>query len=166
MVRSKAILVADVGQNQIWCANNFKIREGRFLTTGGMGTMGYSVPAAIGAKLARPTREVIAVCGDGSFQMSFMELATAVQHGADIKVIVMKNNYLGMVREVQDKAYGGRLIAVSLEGSPDFIKLAAAYGINGVRVNDEKSMTEAFELLKKNTPCVIECVVDDFESTL
>lgn len=159
-------VVADVGQNQIWTATHYKMKKGRFLTSGGMGTMGYAVPAAIGAKLADEKSEVLAICGDGSFQMSFMELATAVQHGADIKVIVMKNNYLGMVREVQDKAYGGRLIAVSLEGSPDFIKLAAAYGINGVRVNDEKSMTEAFELLKKNTPCVIECVVDDFESTL
>ena len=159
-------VVADVGQNQIWTATHYKMKKGRFLTSGGMGTMGYAVPAAIGAKLADEKSEVLAICGDGSFQMSFMELATAVQHGADIKVIVMKNNYLGMVREVQDKAYGGRLIAVSLEGSPDFIKLAAAYGINGVRVNDEKSMTEAFELLKKKTPCVIECVVDDFESTL
>ncbi len=159
-------VVADVGQNQIWTATHYKMKKGRFLTSGGMGTMGYAVPAAIGAKLADEKSEVLAICGDGSFQMSFMELATAVQHGADIKVIVMKNNYLGMVREVQDKAYGGRLIAVSLEGSPDFIKLAAAYGINGVSVNDEKSMTEAFELLKKNTPCVIECVVDDFESTL
>ena len=159
-------VVADVGQNQIWTATHYKMKKGRFLTSGGMGTMGYAVPAAIGAKLADEKSEVLAICGDGSFQMSFMELATAVQHGADIKVIVMKNNYLGMVREVQDKAYGGRFIAVSLEGSPDFIKLAAAYGINGVRVNDEKSMTEAFELLKKNTPCVIECVVDDFESTL
>lgn len=159
-------VVADVGQNQIWTATYYKIKKGRFLTSGGMGTMGYAVPAAIGAKLADKKSEVLAVCGDGSFQMSFMELATAVQHGVDIKVIVMKNNYLGMVREVQDKAYGGRLIAVSLEGSPDFIRLAEAYGIKGVRVSDEESMDKAFELIKQSGPCVIECAVDDFESTL
>lgn len=92
MFRSKAILVADVGQNQIWCANNFRIREGRFLTTGGMGTMGYSIPAAIGAKFARPDRDVIVICGDGSFQMGLNELATIAGNQLGIKIIIMKTH--------------------------------------------------------------------------
>lgn len=159
-------VVADVGQNQIWAAANYKMHSGRFLTSGGMGTMGYAVPAAIGAKMADEESEVLAVCGDGSFQMSFMELATAVQHGVDIKVVVMKNNYLGMVRELQDKGYEGRRAAVSLDGSPDFIKLADSYGIRGVRVTDKSDMKKAYEALNKPGLCVIECVVDDDESTL
>lgn len=112
MFRSKAILVADVGQNQIWCANNFRIREGRFLTTGGMGTMGYSIPAAIGAKFARPDRDVIVICGDGSFQMGLNELATIAGNQLGIKIIIMKNARLGMVRELQDKHYGGRHLSL------------------------------------------------------
>lgn len=85
MFRSKAILVADVGQNQIWCANNFRIREGRFLTTGGMGTMGYSIPAAIGAKFARPDRDVIVICGDGSFRWGLMSLRLLQAISSELK---------------------------------------------------------------------------------
>lgn len=140
-------IVADVGQNQIWTSRyNFK-NGGRFLTSGGMGTMGYSIPAAIGAKMADPERETIALCGDGAFQMNFMELATAVQFNVDIKVIVFANNRLGMVRELQDRGYNGRETAVFLDGSPDFIKLADAYGIPSMRVSDEKTVDEAVEKL-------------------
>lgn len=105
---SRSIVVGDVGQNQIWTAANIFLSDGRFLTSGGMGTMGYSLPAAIGAKCADPEREVVAVCGDGSFQMQFAELATAVQHGINVKLIVMRNRWLGMVREVQERTYGSR----------------------------------------------------------
>jgi acetolactate synthase-1/2/3 large subunit len=125
------VVVADVGQNQIWTANNTSLDGGRFLTSGGMGTMGYSVPAAIGAKKADASAEVVAICGDGSFQMQSMELATIMQHDIPIKIVVMVNKTLGMVRELQDLKYGGRHSAVSLDGSPDFIKLASAYGIEG-----------------------------------
>ena len=160
-------VVADVGQNQIWSATSYKIRDGRFLTSGGMGTMGYSVPAAIGAKLADENHPVIAICGDGSFQMSFMELATAVQHNVDIKIVVMKNNYLGMVREVQTNVYKNHLTAVSLEGSPDFITLAKAYGIPAMRVDSDETAKMAIDKLASHKGCyLVECVVDDFESTL
>ena len=92
-----------MGQNQIWAARNFNVKEGRFLTSGGLGTMGYSVPAAIGAKIAKPHRQVVAVCGDGSFQMCMCELGTLIQNGVDIKIIIMENQRLGMVREFQDR---------------------------------------------------------------
>ena len=98
MMEDDAILTADVGQNQIWAANNFNTKEGRFLTSGGMGTMGYALPAAIGAKLAKPKRQVVAVCGDGSFQMSMCELATANQNQVPLKLVVMRNKFLGMVK--------------------------------------------------------------------
>ncbi len=160
-------VVADVGQNQIWSATSYKIRDGRFLTSGGMGTMGYSVPAAIGAKLADENHPVIAICGDGAFQMSFMELATAVQHNVDIKIVVMKNNFLGMVREVQTNVYKNHLTAVSLDGSPDFITLAEAYGIPAMRVDSEETAQKAINKLASHKGCyLVECVVDDFESTL
>lgn len=131
MLPSKSILVADVGQNQIWCANNFRIKEGRFLTTGGMGTMGYSVPAAVGAKFARPDREVVVVCGDGSFQMGMNELGTIAQNHLNVKIIIMRNDRLGMVRELQKNNYNSRYTATFLdEETPDFMKIAEAYNID------------------------------------
>lgn len=160
-------VVADVGQNQIWTASSYKIKDGKFLTSGGMGTMGYSVPAAIGAKLAAPDQHVIAICGDGAFQMQFMEIATAIQHNANIKIVVITNNYLGMVREVQTRLYGDRLTAVSLDGSPDFVKLAQAFGIEAMRVDDISKAQAAFELLsRKDGISLVEVVVPDRESTL
>lgn len=118
MMEEDAILAADVGQNQIWSARNFNVKEGRFLTSGGLGTMGYSIPAAIGAKLAKPKRQVVAVCGDGSFQMSMCELGTICQDQVDVKIILMQNGRLGMVKELQDRLYGGRHIATTLDGNP------------------------------------------------
>lgn len=160
MLRSKAILIADVGQNQIWCANNFKIREGRFLTTGGMGTMGYSIPAAIGAKFARPTRDVVAVCGDGSFQMSLNELATIVQNNLSVKIIVMKNSRLGMVRELQDNNYGKRHSATILNDAPDIELLAKAYGIKCAKANtNEEAEKIAQEMVKSDEAFILVCSV-------
>ena len=165
---ANTVVAADVGQNQIWTATGYHFKDGgRFITSGGMGTMGYSVPAAIGAKMADPTRPVIAVCGDGSFQMNFMELATAVQHNVPIKIIVMTNHRLGMVRELQTNGYNDRLTAVFLDGSPDFIKLAEAYGIKSHRVTDNDSMDTAIDLLVNSDElCLIEVMVDDRVKTL
>lgn len=161
------IVVADVGQNQIWTANGFKVKDGRFLTSCGMGTMGYSVPASIGVKLAKPEAPVIAVCGDGSFQMSFMELATAVQHDVSIKVIVMVNNRLGMVCELQNKAYNHHEMAVHLDGSPDFVKLAEAYGIPSMRVDDNSQIDDAIDrLFNEKGIFLLECSVAPNETTL
>ncbi len=132
-----AVVAADVGQNQIWAANHLSFQNGRFLTSGGMGTMGYSVPAAVGAKLAAPGRQTVVICGDGSFQMQMNELATVCQEGLDVKIVVMKNGRLGMVRELQQNQYGGTFSGIFLDGSPDFLKLAAAYGIPCARLSDE-----------------------------
>ncbi len=164
----QSVIVADVGQNQIWTANNIFLREsGRFMTAGGMGTMGYSIPAAIGAKMASPESQVIAVCGDGSFQMQMMELATAVQHKIAVKIIVMVNHYLGMVREVQENAYGNRLIGVSLDGSPQFDMIARAYGIEAETVDNPADVDGAVErLLKSEDSYLLQVIVDDTEKTI
>ncbi|MBQ8171236.1 MAG: biosynthetic-type acetolactate synthase large subunit [Oscillospiraceae bacterium] len=162
-----SVVVADVGQNQIWAAANITFHGGRFLTSGGMGTMGYSIPAAIGAKAASPDKEVIAICGDGSFQMQMMELATAIQHDINIKVIVMRNNYLGMVRELQEKGYDNRLTAVSLDGSPRYTKIAEAYGIEAALVDSpEAAETAVKQLISSDRPFLIEVSVEEHEKTI
>ncbi len=164
---NNTIVSADVGQNQIWTANHFQVREGKFITSGGMGTMGYSVPAAVGAKLASPESQVIAICGDGSFQMQMMELGTIMQHNVAVKIVVMTNRRLGMVRELQTKQYSDRQIAVHLDGSPDFITLASAYGIPTLRVSNPNEIDEAIDkMLSAETPFFVECMVSPDESTL
>lgn len=162
-----SVVVADVGQNQIWTANNIALSGGRFMTSGGMGTMGYSLPAAIGAKKADEAAEVVAVCGDGSFQMQFMELATMIQHGINVKVIVMVNGRLGMVRELQDNRYGGRQTAVFLDGSPDFIKLAEAYGISGEEVSEIGQAGGAIaRMLETDRPYLLSVRVSETEKSV
>lgn len=166
-VEADAVLVADVGQNQIWSANCFRVRNGRFLTSGGMGTMGYSVPASMGAWLASSGRQVIAVCGDGSFQMQMMELGTIKQHGIKSKIIVMNNTKLGMVRELQDKNYGGRHSGVDLSGSPDFNLLAEAYGIPHARIGNMSEAGQAIDqMLNTDGPFLLECIINPKEGSL
>lgn len=161
------VCVADVGQNQIWTANHFKTRKGRFLTSGGMGTMGYSVPAAVGAKLACPELPVVAVCGDGSFQMQMMELATICQNKIPVKIVLMTNNRLGMVNELQKNLYKGNTTAVFLDGSPDFIQLAKAYGIPAERVEKAEDIDGAIDrLTNAKEAYLIECRVSPDERSL
>ncbi|MCR4902897.1 MAG: biosynthetic-type acetolactate synthase large subunit [Butyrivibrio sp.] len=156
-----AIYVADVGQNQIWSCEYFKVRDGRFLTSGGMGTMGYSIPAAMGAKMAAPERQVVAVCGDGSFQMSMMELATARQHGAMLKIIVLKNGYLGMVREYQHYSYKDKYEMVELKGDPDLCLLARAYDMTYFQISDNDGMEKTIiEFLTDKNSSILEVDVD------
>ena len=160
MLRPKSILVADVGQNQIWCANSFKVSDGRFFTSGGMGTMGYSVPAAMGAKLARPSRDVVAVCGDGSFQMSMNELATIAENGLNVKIIVMRNTVLGMVHELQDMFYESRYAVTELGTTPDFGRIASAYGIESAFASsNDEALELAQKMLKSDKPFVLICSV-------
>lgn len=158
------IYVADVGQNQIWSCGYHIVKKGRFLTSGGMGTMGYSIPAAMGAKLADSKRQVIAVCGDGSFQMSMMELATMRQHNVPVKIVVLKNNYLGMVREYQHYTYKDNYSVVDLSGSPDLEKLSAAYDMDFLRLlNMDKAEETIDAFLKEDKSMLLECIIDPMD---
>ena len=163
----EAILTTEVGQNQMWAAQYYKYLKPRtFLTSGGLGTMGYGLPAAIGAQVAFPNRLVIGISGDGSFQMNSQELATAVQYRLPIKVAILNNGCLGMVRQWQEFFYGKRYASSSLEGvSPDFVKLAEAYGAVGLRATKPE---EVVPVLKKAfsipEPVVIDFVIDPEEN--
>lgn len=159
-----AVYVADVGQNQMWSCAYHIVKSGRFLTSGGMGTMGYSIPAAMGAKYACKDKQVIAVCGDGSFQMSMMELATMRQHGIHSKVIVLKNNYLGLVRQYQHFTYKDHYSVVDLSGSPDLEKIAAAYEMSFIRLENMEDASKAIDdFLKEEHACLMECVIDPMD---
>lgn len=159
--KGKAIVAADVGQNQIWAANSLALSGGRFLTSGGMGTMGYSIPAAIGAKLAKPSRTVVAVCGDGSFQMMLPELATIAQNGISVKIVVMRNGCLGMIKEIQDKDYSARHFSINLDGLPDISALAAAYGIKSAKVSSNDEAEAAISaMISSRGAYILDCVVD------
>lgn len=157
-----AIYVADVGQNQLWSADNYVMKEGRFLTTGGMGTMGYSIPAAIGAMMACPGRQAVAVTGDGAFQMTMNELATMRANDIKLKVIIMKNDYLGLVREYQHNLYDGHYMGVKLGEWPRYDKIAEAYDMSYYECdsNDELgSKLDAF--LKDPGAGLMVCRVDE-----
>ncbi|HKM22233.1 MAG TPA: biosynthetic-type acetolactate synthase large subunit [Lachnospiraceae bacterium] len=159
-----AVYVADVGQNQIWSCAYHVVKKGRFLTSGGMGTMGYSIPAAMGAKKAQPKRQVIAVCGDGSFQMSMMELATIQQHKIPVKIIVFNNQYLGMVREYQHYTYKDHYSVVDLSGSPKLSKLSEAYDIHYMKLENMEHAKETIkEFLKQDGTGLLECMIDPMD---
>ncbi len=163
-MEDNAVYVADVGQNQIWSCGYAKVKNGKFLTSGGMGTMGYSIPAAMGAKLAAPDRQVVAVCGDGSFQMSMMELATIRQHNIPVKIVVLKNNYLGMVREYQHYTYRDNYSVVDLSGSPDLEKLAPAFGLSFLRLESMERCDETIDaFLKEDSAMLLECIIDPMD---
>lgn len=164
-MKDDAVYVADVGQNQIWSCNYHIVKDGRFLTSGGMGTMGYSIPAAMGAKRGDKSKQVIAVCGDGSFQMSMMELATIMQHDIPVKIIVLKNNYLGMVRQYQHFTYKDNYSVVDIkDGTPNLEKLSAAYDIPFIRVeNMENAREQIKEFLKEDKTMLMECLVDPMD---
>jgi len=142
--QGKAIICADVGQHQMWAAQFIRFEEPRhWINSGGLGAMGFGLPAAIGAQFARPDKLVIALLGDGGFQMSIPELATIVSYGLPIKIIVMNNRYLGMVRQWQELFYNSRLCAVEMDGFPDAEKLAAAYGFKGRTIDKPEQLRPA-----------------------
>ncbi len=156
-----AIYVADVGQNQMWSCGYAKIVNGQFLTTGGMGTMGYSIPAAMGAKMAAKDKQVVAVCGDGSFQMSMCELATIRQNDVPVKIIVFNNGYLGLVRQFQHYNYADNYSVVDLSGNPDLSKLADAYDMPFIRVNNMSEVDDAIKkFLKDDSRYLMECMIN------
>ncbi len=156
------VFVADVGQNQIWATAFFRIKEHqRFMTSGGMGTMGYAIPAALGAKLADSKRQVVASCGDGGFQMSMMELATMAQQDVPLKIIVYRNNYLGMVREYQHYSYKDKYAMVDIAGKPDLDMIAKAYGMDYQVIDGSSDIDKEIGLFLKNKHAVLLEVLTD-----
>ena len=160
-LEDNAIVCADVGQNQIFTCKYLPQKHGRFLTSGGLGTMGYALPAAIGAKVAAPDRQTIVVCGDGSFQMSMNELAAIRAADMDIKIVLFRNHTLGLVNQIQKKAPYHGPFGVDLIGSPDFATIAAAYAIPCLELYDEDKMDEVLDdFLGRQGCCLLICEVD------
>jgi acetolactate synthase-1/2/3 large subunit len=158
LTEGKAVITADVGQHQMWAAQFCKTTANRhWITSGGAGTMGFGWPAAIGAKFARPEAEVWAVVGDGGFQMTMAELATAAVHKVAARCLIINNNYLGMVRQWQELFYENRLSGVDLEGNPDFVKLVESYGIAAFRIRRPADIDRKLKAARavKNAPAVV-----------
>ena len=160
LTRGEAIVVTDVGQHQIWAAREFRhVFPRHFLTSGGMGAMGFGIPAAIGAAIARPDRRVVAFLGDGGAQMTAEELIVAAEMNLRVTFVVFANRSLGLVRQLQKESYGARYFATDLR-SPDFLKLAQAYGIKGVRVAESKALEPALRrALRTKGPALVEVTI-------
>ena len=155
-----AVVCADVGQNQIFACKYLPQKQGRLLTSGGLGTMGYALPAAIGAKVAAPEKQTVVVCGDGSFQMAMNELSAIRCADMDIKIVLMRNHMLGLVHQIQCSAPYHGPFGVALDGSPDFETIAAAYGIPSLLANDEEKLDEVLDqFLNTKGCCLLICEV-------
>jgi acetolactate synthase-1/2/3 large subunit len=156
----------DVGQHQMWAAQylQFDLPK-KWLTSGGLGTMGYGVPAAIGAQIANPESLVICVSGDASFMMNMQELATIKQYNLPVKIIILNNRYMGMVRQWQELIYQKRESQSYMESMPDFIKLAESFGIKGMRCENPQELDEKImEMLTHNGPVLFDCVIEKSEN--
>ena len=160
--KGDALIVTEVGQHQMWAAQYYKYTKPRtLLTSGGLGTMGYGLGAALGAKTGRPEKTVVNIAGDGCFRMNMNEIATAARYQIPVIQVVVNNHVLGMVRQWQNLFYGGRYSATVLNDSVDFVKLAEAMGAAGIRVSTREEFKEAFaKALSMNGPVVIDCQID------
>jgi acetolactate synthase-1/2/3 large subunit len=160
-----AIIVTGVGQNQMWAAQHFWYNKpNSLISSGGLGTMGFELPAAIGAKIGCPEENVWCVAGDGGFQMTIQELATAVQERVAVKIAIINNGFLGMVRQWQELFYERRYVATPLSG-PDFVKIAGAYGLPGMRVKDKSEVVPAIEqAMEEEGPFLIDFMVEPEEN--
>jgi acetolactate synthase-1/2/3 large subunit len=163
-----AIVVTDVGQHQMWTAQFYKFRQSRrLMTSGGLGTMGYGLPAAIGAKMGQPGRQVILFTGDGSIMMNCQEFATAADYEVPVKVIVLHNHVLGMVTQWQRMFYGQRYSQSLLNGKTDFVKLAEAMGVKGYRVDRPEQLKPVLEeALAFDGAVLVDVMVPDVEDVL
>jgi len=161
VLKEDDIAVTEVGQCQMWAAHFLSRTKARtFISSGGLGTMGFGFPAAIGAKVAKPDKNVIDIAGDGSFMMNCQELATTVVEDIPVVVSVMNNHYLGMVRQWQELFYDRRYSGVHLGDVPDYVKLAEAFGAQGLRVEKPNEIKDAVkEAFKSGRPTVIDMVV-------
>jgi acetolactate synthase-1/2/3 large subunit len=161
----EAIITSDVGQHQMWAAQLCRFNEPRlWINSGGLGSMGFGLPSAIGAQFARPDKLVFSISGDGGFQMAIPELATIASHGLPIKIIVMNNGHLGMVRQWQTLFYNNRLSSVELDAFPDAEKLAAAYGFKGRTIDKPWELAAALEeAVREPGPYLLNVKVTPFE---
>ena len=168
LTNGEAVIVTEVGQNQMWAAQFYKTKYPRqFITSGGLGTMGFGLPASIGVQIARPDAIVFDIAGDGSIQMNIQELATAVQQRLPIKIAILNNSYLGMVRQWQELFWNRRYSFTQITG-PDFVKLADAYGCVGIRVTKTSEIEDAIKkaLEVKDRPCIIDFIIAPEEKVL
>jgi acetolactate synthase-1/2/3 large subunit len=167
LTKGDCIIATDVGQHQMWVAQMFPFEHPRsWLTSGGLGTMGYGLPAGIGATFAAPDKKVVVVSGDGSIQMNIQELGTAVQYNVDIKVIILNNYFLGMVRQWQEKFYAERY-SYSAMSVPNFVKLADAYGARGFRIEKSKDLASTMkEAFATPGPVLIDVVIPKEEAVM
>jgi len=166
LTKGEAIITTDVGQHQMWVAQFYPFtRTRQLITSGGLGTMGFGLPAAVGAQLASPDRLVVAVVGDGGFQMTNQELATAVQYNLPVKILIMNNGYLGMVRQWQEMFYARTYSEVDISVAPDFVKLAEAYGAAGFRATKPEELHDVLSAaLNHKGVAVIDIVVSKEEN--
>ena len=162
----EAIVVTGVGQHQMWAAQHYMFNEPRsFVTSGGSGAMGYEVPGAMGAQVGRPDKTVWSVAGDGGFQMTMAELATLVENRIPVKFAIMNNGYLGMVRQWQEFFYERSYVATNYTANPDFVKLADAFGMLGIRVTDKTQVRTAIErAMEYDGPALVDFVVEEEEN--
>ncbi len=157
--KGKAIITTEVGQNQMWASQFYKVISPRtFLTSGGLGTMGFGFPAAIGAQIGKPDKKVIDIAGDGSFMMNIQDLASAVFYKIPVKVFILNNGYLGMVRQWQELFYKKRYCATCLASNPDFVKVAKAFGAEALKVDSDKNLVKKVkEIINNPAPVVVDC---------
>ncbi len=154
-------ITTEVGQHQMWAAQFFGFEQpNRWMTSGGLGTMGYGLPAALGVQIAHPGSLVIDIAGDASIQMCIQEMSTAIQYDAPIKIFIMNNQYMGMVRQWQQLLHGNRLSHSYTEAMPDFVKLAEAYGAVGLRCDKPDELDDAIvEMIEVKKPVIFDCRV-------